>query len=577
MKENERLQPGETATAILISKMAFCTPPDCMPHLLEIQLRDFALIDHAVVELANGFHVLTGESGAGKSLLLQALELALGGRSDASLIRAPSDKLEVSLVFDAGEPSVERWLEDQGLNNEDELMIRRQVSDAGRSRAWVSGSSMSVNELKHLGDQLCVLGAQHAQMALLKPRNIEQWYDRVNQTARLAAELSALSSHWRTLKNAQQRAEQASESRRLRIEELEEQLGELSALSMPYDQLEIDHERATSQESLATELLHIQQLIDDGDHSAFDLLRKAKRLSEAHSLLQSVHELLGSAAEAVQEASREMSRIDVTPVSPVMIEKLEHELSTYHRLAKKHDCKPSELKDRLQILQTELDELLSLDVTKLGGELDRVLDEWRVLSADLHLQREQGRAAICDQLARLIQPLSMPEARFEVRCTPPGESPDHAPHVELIFSANKGMELKPLGQIASGGELSRLTLVMQILDATSDDTRLLVFDEIDAGLSGAAAEAMGQMLKDLGRRRQVLAISHQPQVAACADRHLLVKKDHGGEMSVSSIETLSGEARVHELARMAGGQAITQTTLDHAAELLRTQQRTKTS
>lgn len=546
--------------------------------LTNITLSNFALAAQADVDFGAEFNVITGETGAGKSLLLDALSLCAGMRSDASMVRFGASKADIFCHFDiVGKQQVQDWLQARALMDEasDEIIIRRQIADTGRSKAWLNGTPVSLSQLKELAAHLLHMHSQHAQQELLKPEQVLAWFDQVAQTQALAHQVKQAQQAYRQLQKQQNAAEEDAANRQMRIQLLAAQLEDVAPLAgVDYAELEIEYDKLSNFEAIAQDAAAILHLLDGDEVSAHNLLAQAQRTAggQTETNFMAAAEHIAAASEQVREAIGVLSQYSEEDApDPSHLAALDKKMADFHRLAKKYDTKPDALLAEAKQWQSEYDELTGvLDSSKAAHLLSEAKQQFTTLAHELDAARQQQASKIAAGLLGLLKPLSLPEAQVEFEFAPLAEpSAQGASAMSLNFSANKGMALKPVHTQASGGELSRFALVMQVMNATQHNDALLVFDEIDVGISGGTAEIIGQLLRKLGANRQILAITHQAQVAAQAHQHLLVTKDHAGEQTQSHIQPLSDDdARVSELARMAGGQAISQATIDHAKSLL---------
>lgn len=596
--------------------------------LTSLTLQNFALINHHELSLYDGFNVITGETGAGKSLLLDALSLCIGGRADTSMVRHGKDNADIYAQFEFvlpatknrsttakdsanknTEPSansndkgtvalIQDWFERHEREFDGEILIRRQLSSNGRSKAWLNGVPVSLTELKELGAMLVNIHSQHAQQALLKPAFVVQWLDNIAGLQPLAAQTEHAYRAYQKLKRQAEEVAAKEAHRNDRIELLNSQLADISPLlAVDYEQVEAEHDELSNLEALMLEASHAVQLLDNDsdDPDAMDLLGKAIRLcdnqSDVSPTFSQASESLHLAQQHVSEAAALLTDYAEQQLpDPERLEELNALISLGHRLSRKHGLPASNLVQEAQIWQQELDGLVNQPSSEvLEAQIQDAWAEFKHLALTLDTARQQVAPSIGEKLVAQLQPLALPNARCEFVFTPKDESHYNAQgahDIELMFSANVGMPMQPLYKIASGGELSRMALVMQVLLAThqtldgqsahsqnqhSDFSEpMLVFDEVDVGISGGTAQVVGELLRQLGSRRQLLAITHQAQVAAQAHQHILVQKHHDTKegQTTSQIDIISHDAQVDELARMSGGVNITEITREHARSLL---------
>ena len=545
--------------------------------ITSLTLQNFALARHVTLEIAAGFSVLTGETGAGKSLLLDALSACLGERADAQSVRFGADKADLTASFDIQAlVKVQAWLtERELLDDEPEVRLRRVISAEGRSKGWINGRPASMGDLRELGGLLVQLHSQHAQQQLLKSRYALQFLDRMAGLEKQAEHTRHAYRQWQHLYEQQQTALLEQASRAAKQQQLSIQIEELSALvGLDYAELEQEHDRLSHFESMMQETAHLIDSLDDQDDNLLQhlssLLKRAESQAARAPALATVAEQLGVAYSVTQDAVSTLRQFaEQQEFDPARLAQLDEQLGEFHRLARKYRVSPDTLGQHLQQWQDELAQLERFaDPDALAAEVDRMQAVYMHSAQILDQSRQAAAAPLAQRLSAELQPLALPEAQFgfefKALAQPNG---DGLSEIQLLFSANRGMPMQALSRVASGGELSRMTLVMQVMQAQHTDAPVLVFDEVDVGISGGTAEIVGRLLQQLGQHVQVLCITHQPQVAAQGDQHLLVEKQQD-EQAASTIRSLSQEERVQELARMSGGVAISDSTLQHARQLL---------
>lgn len=550
--------------------------------LLSLTLYQFALIAEHEIGLSEGFNVITGETGAGKSLLLDALMLCIGGRADSAMVRHGAPHADIYAQFDvANHEAVADWfMAHERTLDEPEVMIRRQLSRNGRSKAWLNGTPVSLAELKSLGALLVSMHSQHAQQALLKPQFVVEWLDEMAATNLLAQQTAeAYYTHQALVREAKEIAAHEAQ-RQDRINLLNSQLSDVAPLlDVDYAAIEAEHEELSNIEALMVEASHSLHLLDsDSDEpDVMTLIGQTIKLCDGQS---GVSQTFAQASEQLYLAQQHI--IDVTALlrdyaeqqlpDPERLQTLDNLISLGHRLSRKHGVLTGALIDTAKEWQDELETLENAPSSAaMSAQIDSAWQTYLALAEQLHNERQAAAPMVCEQLVTHLQPLALPNARCEFVFMPKTQgSASGLYDIELQFSANVGMPMQALHKIASGGELSRMALVMQVLQATkgTDEQKpMLVFDEVDVGISGATAQVVGAMLRKLGDKQQLLAITHQAQVAAQAHQHILVKKHHE-EQSESALDVLEGDAKVDELARMSGGVNITEVTREHARSLL---------
>lgn len=548
-----------------------------MLHTLHLQ--NFALVDNDEIALHEGFNVITGETGAGKSLILDALSLCTGGRGSSDMVRYGTKTMELTAHFDSQDDNVRAWFSDHERDFCDgEIVIRRQLTDTGRSKAWINGVPASLNELKTLGLLLVNIHSQHAGLDLLKPNYALHWLDTVAGLDALATDTKNAYNHWQKLIDAQKQAAQKAAGRLDRINLLQAKIADIEPLmSVDLPSVEASYEELSNLESLTHDAYQAAMLLDGDDDSpsVIDLLRRAIRLCESNGHLSGVFgetsNTLNEAYELIKDSASTLSDYGETQsADPEELERLNAIMSQAHRLSNKYRTPIAELIAEASDWQAELDELMSLpDADSLETDIAHAYDAYLTLATNLQEQRQAIAPNLCAKLQTELAPLALPTATcqfaFDKRETPAAHG---LYDIDLLFSANVGLPLSPLHKVASGGELSRMSLVMQVMRADSQaGLPLLVFDEVDVGISGGTAQVVGELLRNLGSNQQLIAITHQAQVAACGHSHLLVEKEHD-TISTSRFYVLEGDKRVHELARMSGGVHITEETLAHAKSLL---------
>ncbi|WP_201554111.1 DNA repair protein RecN [Psychrobacter sp. 72-O-c] len=554
--------------------------------LLSLTLYQFALIAKHELSVAEGFNVITGETGAGKSLLLDALSLCVGERADSAMVRHGAANADIYAQFDVQDNSVvaDWFAEHDRLLDEPEVLIRRQLSSNGRSKAWLNGTPVSLAELKSLGALLVNIHSQHAQQALLKPQFVVQWLDEMAQITSLVAQTASSYQQYQQLKRRADDIASREAQRQDRIQLLQSQLADISPLlSVDYFEIEAEHEELSNIEALMQEASQGLHLLDNDtdEPDVMTLLGQAIKLCDhqmgVSQTFEQASEQLHLAQQQITEVTAMLSDYAEQQLpDPERLQALDSMISLGHRLSRKHNLPVSDLITEAQAWEQQLEQLEnepSSDV--LAAQIEQAWQEYLQLATQLNEERSQAAPTICTQLIAQLQPLALPNARcefvFTKKADPAHYSAQGCYDIDLLFSANVGMPMQPLYKIASGGELSRMALVMQVLQATNADNNaakpMLVFDEVDVGISGGTAQVVGELLRALGQTQQLLAITHQAQVAAQAHQHILVQKHHH-EQTQSELLILTDNAQVDELARMSGGITISDVTRDHARSLL---------
>jgi DNA repair protein RecN (Recombination protein N) len=544
--------------------------------LTHLTLINFALADHLAIDIEQGFNVLTGETGAGKSLLLDALSACLGERTDTNYVRFGHDKADVTAIFSYQAHSAEaEWLTSHELDDESgEIHLRRVIFATGRSKAWINGRPSSLSELKEIGRLLVQLYSQHSQQQLLEPPYPKHWLDRYSNFYQPAQAVREAYSTWQKDIRQHQAALDAQATQQQRIETLALQLEELEEITqIDYKEIEQEFDRLSHHEHIMQDCNYSLDALDEAEQNITQDISTIIRRLESHAgrseQLSEIYNSLLNAQSEIEDATANLRQfIDRQSFNPERVEELNAQLEIFHRLARKYRTQPEQLKQDYQTWQTELEQLHQLEDPETLAE-QVALSHQDFLAKAQHLDEVRRAAALplAKKLTEQVKQLALPEAYFEFKFEPLEQATAEGfSFIQLLFTANKGIPAQPLARVASGGELSRIALVMQVMNAEKTESEVLVFDEIDVGISGGTAEMVGRLLADLAQHVQILCITHQAQVAAQSDQHLLVKKRQTDPAS-STIINLTEEQRIDELARMTGGVEINDTTLQHAKQL----------
>ncbi|MGH8278579.1 MAG: DNA repair protein RecN [Gammaproteobacteria bacterium] len=555
--------------------------------LTGLMLRNFAIIEQLDVHIASGMTVLTGETGAGKSILVDALGLLLGDRAEISVIRHGAERSEIAAEFDlVALPAARRWLESRDLVEDAECLLRRSLGRDGRSHNYINGHSVPLAQLRELGEQLVDIHGQNEHQSLLHAGAQLGLLDGYAGTLDQVAVVAGLYAGTRAAEERLAGLQRASVDRDARLALLRHQVSELEALSLKageLDSLEAEHRRLAN----ASRLLEgargaLDSVYESDSISAYQLAHQALQtlitLSELDAALKPVYEALLSAEVQLQDAGDSLRRyLAGADLDPDRLAALEARLGAIHDLARKHRVEPQALPERFATLRMELTQLENHAVAlqELVAETAHLHERYRCAALDLHAQRLQAATTLGTKVTGILHELGMPAARFAgaLDFDAARFSPNGSDTATLEVSVNPGEPLKPVAQVASGGELSRIALAIEVAAARASAIPTLVFDEVDAGIGGGVAEIVGRYLRELGARRQVLCVTHLPQVASQARHHLRVAKQTDARRAFTRIESLEGEDRVEELARMLGGLKITATTREHAREMMQRAQR----
>ncbi|ENV12226.1 DNA repair protein RecN [Acinetobacter schindleri] len=544
--------------------------------LTHLTLINFALADHLAIDIHQGFNVLTGETGAGKSLLLDALSACLGERTDTNYVRYGSEKADVTATFSYQDNSPEAlWLKEHELDDESgEIHLRRVIFATGRSKAWINGRPSSLSELKEIGRLLVQLYSQHSQQQLLEPPYPKHWLDRYYNFYEPAQAVRDAYSTWHKNIRQHQAALDAQATRKQRMETLELQLEELEdVVQIDYQEIEQEFDRLSHHEAIMQDCVYSLNGLDEAEQNINQELSSILRRVESHAgrseQLSEIYTSLLNAQSEIEDATANLRHfMDRQSFDPERMEELNSQLEVFHRLARKYRTQPELLKEEYETWQAELAQLHQLeDPETLAEQVELSYQEFLAKAQHLDEIRREAAGPLAKQLTEQVKQLALPEAYFEFKFEPLDEpNSEGLSFIQLLFTANKGIPAQPLARVASGGELSRIALVMQVMNAEKTEAEVLVFDEIDVGISGGTAEIVGRLLADLAQHVQILCITHQAQVAAQSDQHLLVKKQQTDPAS-STILDLKEDERIQELARMTGGVEINETTLQHARQL----------
>jgi len=549
-----------------------------------LQVRDLAIVDSVDVELGAGLTALTGETGAGKSILVDALILALGGRASADMIRHGAERAEVTATFDvAGNAPVEAWLASQSLEGDGEVILRRVVGRDGRSRCFVNGQALPAQTVRDLGGLLVDIHGQQEFLSLMHRDAQRDLLDRHGGLDNQLAEVASASSACRGLRAELERLGAAAQEREARLELLRYQVGELQALGLDPDEiasLTVERDRLAHRGRLAEAGAAALGLCYEAEDANAHALasRAASALRQAAQLdpeLASPLQLLDEALIALKEAGVSLAGyLEGLEVDPNRQDWVERRMAAIEELSRKHRAEAAELPQRLLELSRELDELehSGIRLAGLSKELEAATGRYRQLAIKLGKGRQAAAKKLSAAVSSSMAVLGMPGGKLsiEVKSDPEAEpSPTGDDEITFLVTANPGQPLKPVARVASGGELSRISLAVQVAAAHKGGSTCMVFDEVDAGVGGAVAERVGRQLAELGERSQVLCVTHLAQVASQATRQVRISKLTDGKNSRVTVTALGEEERVEELARMLGGVEITRRARDHAREMLR--------
>ncbi len=552
--------------------------------LTHIKISNFAIIDTLDLDFAPAYTVLTGETGAGKSIIVDALGLALGERADSTMIRTGKDKAEITLDFDLSRlPLAQQWLaeHDLALDDNDDCIIRRIITQEGRSKAYINGSRTPLNQLRQLGGLLVEIHGQHEHQSLLRRETQQQLLDDFAGLTSTCAQLNDIAQQWHQQNQALQALKSSLHEKQTRSDYLQFQLQELNSLGLQadeYPQLEEEHRRLSHSETLLRTTQQSLAALDEDDfsvtHTLHQHLNELEKLSHLDGELKEACELLNGASLQLGEGIKALHRYanNLEP-EPERLQWLEQRISAAHDLSRKHRIPAEQLNELQRTLQQALDALSISDehIAQHEQRLNTLHQQYQTLAHKLSRGRHQGAKKLAAAIEEIIQPLGLPHGKFDIHLVPVSDKQlprNGLERSEFLVSTNPGQTPAPLSKVASGGELSRIGLAIQVIAANNTENMTFIFDEVDTGIGGGTAEVVGQQLAQLGQSHQVLCVTHLAQVAAQGHHHYNVTKTTDGESTTTTISPLGGKSRIEEIARMLGGVKITAQTRRHAEEML---------
>ena len=538
-------------------------------------LRDFVIVRSLDLEFSSGLSVLTGETGAGKSILIDALQLALGARAEASVVREGATRCEISAEFDTSAP-VQQWLSEAGFDASDSLLLKRTIDAQGKSRAWINGSAATATQLREVGDCLVDIHGQHAWQSLTRPDAVRGLLDAYSGIETKA--LAVLWQEWRSSQLALEQAKLAQSNLVQERERLEWQISELEKLNPLPDEwvtLNADHTRLSHAQALLDAAQLALHELDGDEQGALAQLSKAQNLmleqSQVEPEFQNVADVLASSlAQASDAAHTLQSWLRRTDLDPQRLQSLDERMGLWMSLSRRHKRSPADLAALLQSWRSELKQLeLASDLAALEKALALAGQAYQAEARRISQMRQRGAPKLAKAITQAMQGLGMQGGSFEVALNklPQGQS-SGLEEVVFLVAGHAGSTPRPVGKVASGGELSRIALAIAVTTSALGQAQTLIFDEVDSGVGGAVAETVGRLMQQLGADRQVLAVTHLPQVAACAHHHWVVTKRSDKNGSFSQLQAVTDNDRVQEIARMLGGDKRSATSLAHAQEML---------
>ena len=543
--------------------------------LKRIALRDFVIVQALDLDLHGGFTALTGETGAGKSILIDAVQLALGARADAGVVREGAPQADICAEFECPQ-RLKPWLEQGGFALEDTLLLRRVIDTQGRSRAWINGAPATATQLRSVGEQLLDIHGQHAWQSLTRPDAARELLDAY---AGLQTQpLRQLWGVWRNARQALEHALAAQDSLQRERERLQWQISEVEKLDPgedEWEELNAQHTRLSHAQALLDTAQSALFAIEDDEAGGLTALTRAHgELEEQEHLdpeFKAIAEVLASGLAQIGDARHSLQTyLRRTELDPERLAELDARLSLWMQFARRYKRQPAELPQLFAGWQQELRQLdASVDVDALRAQAEAAQAQYEQAARALSQQRAKAAPKLSRAITQAMQGLGMQGGRFEVAQTAADEPGPHGiDAMAFLVAGHPGATPKPIGKVASGGELSRISLAIAVTTSELGEASTLIFDEVDSGVGGAVAETVGRLMHKLGQDRQVLAVTHLPQVAACADHHLVVAKRRDRQATTSTVTALAQDTRVAEVARMLGGERLSETTMAHAREML---------
>jgi DNA repair protein RecN (Recombination protein N) len=551
--------------------------------LTQLSIRNYAIVETLDLDLKRGMTVISGETGAGKSIMLDALGLALGGRAEAGSVRYGASRAEITATFDLQNlADAKEWLIEHDLDHDHECIIRRVITKEGRSRSYINGQACPISSLKQLGEYLLAIHGQHEHQRLLKREHHRSLLDHFAQTTLQTDLVKSLYKQWHSEQKRLSELTHISEEQHAKLQLLTYQVEELDQLALQdgeINELEREQRELSQSEEILRQGHTALNILSEGDeencnHLLNQALNTLAQLGDISPALTQASEMISTAQIQIQEASHELRHyLDRTELNPERLFEVDARLSAIFDVARKHRINPEEITAFHQNLQLELDQINHSDeaIEALSQQVSELKNAYLEAATHLSSLRKTAAEHLNAQVDEQLHQLGMHSATFEasiISCDKP--QPWGLEEVEFLISTNKGQPARPLAKIASGGELSRISLAIQVITAQSSTTPTLIFDEVDVGIGGAIAEVVGRMLRMLGERAQILCVTHQPQVASQGHQHLFVSKKADSITTHTQINELGTEDRVQEVARMLGGIDITQRSIDHAREMLST-------
>ncbi|MDH5358424.1 MAG: DNA repair protein RecN [Gammaproteobacteria bacterium] len=551
--------------------------------LANISVRHLAVVDDITVSFKNGMTSLTGETGAGKSMLVDAMSLVLGDRADSSMVRHGQERAEIAASFDThNNPALQQWLISQDLDDDDQCHLRRTITKDGRSRAYINGRPVPLSQLREVSERTIDIHGQHAHQSLVRSETQRQLLDTIANTQPLLNELAINFQQWQTLQHQLNQLELQAQDQTAKYELLQYQVNELAAFNLSKEHIDTliqeQHQLAHASQLMTTAEAALYQLFEQEQGSAYSAISGALTELEKQQHIEprfdNLVEMLNSTVIQLDEIAGDLRHyLDSTDIDPQRLDQVESELSLLHAQARKHHIEIEDLPAHFEQLQNDLDAISNIETRteELSHQLTQQEKNCRSLCHKITKQRQQTAKPLSEKITQSIQQLAIPSGKVEFVVSPMANNHFNetgADHIQLLVSTNPGQASGDLGKVASGGELARISLAIQVVTAGSRCVPTLVFDEVDVGIGGGIAEIIGSHLRKLASTQQVICITHLPQVAAQAHQQLQVSKKHLSDSTHIDITELNNEQRIEEIARMLGGVTLTEKTRSHAEEML---------
>ncbi len=552
--------------------------------LLQLCVKNFTIIDQANIDFSNGMTIITGETGAGKSICIDALAMLLGARADSKVVKEGAERCDINAAFDIHDiHAAQKWLTENELDSDDECILRRTINQDGRSRNYINGQTVTLTQLRELSQYLINIHSQHQHQQLLQRNKQRDLLDSFASNQNLCKQIHTIYTDWRQTMDELQQCQSDAVEKSSRSEFLRFQADELLALEIKeneFEQLTQEQQQLANADQLLAVCNSVTAVHSENtEHNTLQTLaqdlQQLAKFNNIESIGASI-ECFNTAYIQLEEGCRELQNfMQQLDLNPERLHQIEERMGQLHSMARKHHVEPDHLLDKQQSLLAELDSLDNQDehIKQLSQRCEQWLQEYQQLAKQLHTKRQKAAKKLANAVTASIQELNMAGGVCKIDVINNDDSTPTAHGNDLIdflVSTNPGQSLQALNKVVSGGELSRISLAIQVIAAKQEQAATLVFDEVDVGIGGSTAEIVGKLLKEISQHTQVLCITHLAQVAAQGDHHFQVSKQSKGDKTTTQIVPLDNDLRVYEIARMLGGVEITDTSLEHAKEMLGT-------